>query len=174
MSLRVNSQRGQHLVPAMRLGDAAVGTEMIVRNAAHTLIRQAGSLVLGLTLSIVFARSLGPDGNGEYALAVLFPTLLVTFLNLGVGSANVYFVGHESVSFRSAWRTSLEFTLGLSALGLCAGVAIITFWSDSWFPGIKNEVLLLALAGFPFTLFQAVGLVSFRRSRIFAALTGYS
>jgi len=53
---------------------------------------QAISLIVGLGTSVILARVLGPEGKGSYTLAMLLPSLIVTFGNLGIGPATVYYV----------------------------------------------------------------------------------
>lgn len=52
---------------------------------------------LGRSLSILLARVPGPEGNGNYAVVILLPNMLSTFLNLGVAPANVHFVERSAL-----------------------------------------------------------------------------
>src|SRR4030043_446600 len=61
------------------------------RNTLITFITKCLYLLTGVGISVFIARTLGVEGKGIYSLAVLLPTLLVVFANLGIGSASVYF-----------------------------------------------------------------------------------
>ncbi|MCK9549671.1 oligosaccharide flippase family protein [Aquamicrobium sp.] len=128
-----------------------------LRNVAGTLFRQLASGLLNLLTVILVARILGPAGNGSYAVALLLPTLLATFLNFGVSSANVYYLASRNVDLKTASFVTLWLSIIFSVFGLVIGTISINF-SDQIFPGIDKSVLFLSLASFPFLLFlQAAG-----------------
>jgi O-antigen/teichoic acid export membrane protein len=97
----------------------------------------------------------GPEGQGRYALAVFLPTLIVLFSNLGVPSANVYFVGRGDVSVRSALAVSAKLWLILSLGGLAVGAVVIRLLADRLFPGVGEDLLWIALGAFPLALMHA-------------------
>lgn len=51
---------------------------------------RVSQLALSIGTSIIVARVLGPQGKGNYSLAVLLPFLLIGFGNLGIGQASVF------------------------------------------------------------------------------------
>jgi O-antigen/teichoic acid export membrane protein len=125
------------------------------RNIAMTLGRQLVVVALGIVLAVFLARTLGPEGNGRYAVAILLPTTLASLLNLGVGPANVYFVGRGEVSVRTALWTSLRLWVALTLVGCLSGIVIVATRGDVWFPGLSTPLLWLALAAFPLLLLVA-------------------
>ena len=105
---------------------------------AITYVRQflAGAAQLGLIL--ISARTLGATQTGNLALALVFPKVLAAFLNLGMGSANVYFIASRQVTPETAWAYARNLTTIMSLLGLCLGVALLhKSWPErtSPFPG---------------------------------------
>jgi len=114
--------------------------------------RQVLIIAVGLGLTIVIARLLGPTGNGLYALAMLLPTMLATFLNFGIAPANVYFVGRREVSLRTAFRATMFLWVTLSAFGCVLAAIIIEFAHDAWFHGVPTPLLWLAVVSFPVTM----------------------
>ena len=76
----------------------ALGLRRLSLDMALTFGREffAGLLQLGIILFI--SRLLGPEGAGAYTVALLLPTLLSQLLNLGMASANVYFVASKQFS----------------------------------------------------------------------------
>ncbi len=127
-------------------------------NIAITFGRQflAGLLQLGIIL--VIARTLGPSGAGGFAVAMLLPTLLSQVLNLGLVSANVYFVASRQFNAVEAWVVSRDLALVMGAIGLAFGTGLI-FWAGSAvFPGVARDELLVAIIIFPPSLM--IGMVS--------------
>ena len=55
-----------------------------VIDSSITFVARVLQIVLGLGASIVIARILGPQGQGTYFLAILLPSLLVTFGGFGI------------------------------------------------------------------------------------------
>ena len=71
-------------------------SKAFIKNTFITLVGQSLTLILAFGSSIVIARVLGPKGQGIYALAVLLPTLLIAFTNIGIGPATVYHIGKKA------------------------------------------------------------------------------
>ncbi|MCK5620007.1 MAG: flippase [Candidatus Krumholzibacteria bacterium] len=141
-------------------------------NIAITFLRQGLGLVVTLGLVALIARTLGPDGQGKYALAILLSTLIVILSNLGVPSANVYFIGRGDVSVNRALRTNVMLWVALSVIGVGIGAGIIRFFADRWFPSVPEHMLWITLAGVPISLLHAFlvsllqGLQDFHRYNI--------
>ncbi|MCB2262717.1 MAG: flippase [Candidatus Thiosymbion ectosymbiont of Robbea hypermnestra] len=129
-----------------------LGLRSLSRNVAATFGRQVGAGILGLISAAIIARVFGPEGNGVFALVLLLPGILVTFLNLGVGPANVYYLGSGQVTVRGAIRINLVFCLGLAVLGISAGASVLFWKGRELFPGVEPTLLWLALPTFPILL----------------------
>ncbi|QLL44316.1 oligosaccharide flippase family protein [Sulfitobacter pontiacus] len=145
-----------------------IGLRRLSLDIALTFGRQffAGLLQLGIILFI--SRLLGPEGAGTYAVALLLPTLLSQLLNLGLASANVYFVASKQFALTRVWTASRDLVLGMSILGLMIGSVTIIFAGNILFPGIDSRLLFLAMLIFPTSLMTGVltslyqGLQNFR------------
>jgi O-antigen/teichoic acid export membrane protein len=129
-----------------------LGLRSLVQNTSGTFIRQFVSLIFNVVISILIARSLGPNGNGQYALALLLPTMLTTFLNLGVSPAMVYYLGSNTVSIKKAVRTLFEFWAVISLLGLIIGGGVVFLWGDQFFHGVSPSLLAMGILIFPIML----------------------
>ena len=125
------------------------------RNIGYTFGRQLLAAAAQLLLVVIIARALGPDGNGQYAMAILLPTLMVNFLNLGVGPATVYFVGRGDLTAGQAVRGNLWLGIRVAGLGFAGGLPLLYFFGEALFPGVSRELLLLGLAAFPVSLLFA-------------------
>ena len=146
-----------------------LGLRSLAGNSMATLFRQLASAVIQLGTVVIVARLFGPDGNGTYAIAVLVPTLLATFLNLGLAPANVYHLGGKKINVALAWKTSLKAAFLISPAGLIIGGLAIILLGETFFQGVDKRFLWLSLASFPLLLliafmssiFQGIG--EFRR-----------
>jgi len=126
-----------------------LGFKKLLGNVASTMARQILSGLLQIATLILIARAYGPEGSGAYALALLLPTMLATLLNLGIGPANVYYLGAGKVNPNQAWRVTLRIALYIILFGAVLGGTVIYFYSDEWFPGVSDAVLWLSLGTFP-------------------------
>ena len=121
-------------------------------NIIATFVRQAAALIISVFLMAIIARVLGPETQGKYALAILFPLLLSNFLNFGIPSANTHFLGKHSVSTPLAYITTLRLWLLISLLGICIGIICISLFSSYLFPDVEQHYLWLSLLFFPIIL----------------------
>ncbi len=146
-----------------------LGLRQLSASAAATLARQVLSSLLGLATSAVIARAFGPSGNGALAIALLLPTALTTLLNLGLVSANVFFLGSSQVSIRQLLLSNLRVFCVISCAGLLGGGAILTGAASSVFPGVEAPVLWLALSMFPLSLLNSLLQSVFQGLQLFRA-----
>ncbi|MBS4206751.1 flippase [Bacillus sp. FJAT-50079] len=114
-----------------------------------TLSRQVTGILLGLLLTVIIARELGTEGNGMYALIVLLPTMLMAFLNMGVGSATVYYIGRNKYRVETIIKTNTITALILSLVSIVCGlIFLLLFYQNSSF----NEIPIAYLYGILFTV----------------------
>jgi len=134
------------------LSTEGLGLHGLSRNIGATFARQIVATLLGLITTVIIARVYGPEGNGMFAIALLLPSMLTTFLNLGVAPANVYHLGSEQITARQVLAANLRIFLLLGTLGISIGAAILLWKNELFFPGIDPLLLWLALATFPASL----------------------
>jgi O-antigen/teichoic acid export membrane protein len=120
-----------------------------VLNSAAILVRQVGAGIIQLITLIIIARIYGAEGNGIYSVALLLPTMLAVFLNLGISPANIYFIGTGKVDHKMALRISMGLFSFLVLVGLTFGGLIVHFFSEHWFPGVPESSLWVAVSIFP-------------------------
>jgi O-antigen/teichoic acid export membrane protein len=140
------------------MADAHKGMSLgaLLKNTSATLGRQLLAGLLSLATTVVIARVFGPEANGAYAVALLLPGVVATFLNLGLSPANVYFIGSGQYGPRAVFRTTFALSLWLSALGLALGAGLIILKGEAFFPGVPTVMLWLALATLPIGLVQGI------------------
>jgi O-antigen/teichoic acid export membrane protein len=109
------------------------------------------ALVLGVVLSVVLARGLGPSGRGTLAAAFNMTLLLIQLGVLGVTTANPYFVARDPAAVaRLAWN-SLWGALTIGAALAGAGFAVLAI-APSALAGVSWAQAALAFSAIPSSL----------------------
>ncbi len=146
-----------------------------VKDTALTLIARVMGFGLALLSSVIIARALGPDGTGIYTLATLFPLLIVTFANLGLGPATVYYVAQRKYSLQEVFGNSIVMSSIIGAAASLLGLVVVILFQAWMFPDVPRSLLALALILVPANLFsqQYVNqiLLGARRIREFNAVS---
>lgn len=124
------------------------------RDISLTFSQQVVRIVCHLLFWIVLARVLGPRGTGEFAVAILVPMLLVTFLNLGIPSANVYLMGRGEILPGESLRKTMWVWVIMSLVGMVGMGSIIAGFAEVAFPETPKTLLWIATAIFPIALLQ--------------------
>ncbi|MDD3653283.1 MAG: sugar transferase [Desulfotomaculaceae bacterium] len=156
---------------------ADLGLRKLFINIGGTMLRQIVAALMGIGLAVLLARTLGPQGNGTYAMTILLPTLLANLLNLGIPSANTYYIGRGNISVQSAFDTNIRLWFILSVLGALLALLVIKVSGESLFPGVPKVFLWAALILFPLELVQFFlksllqGAQDFRRFNLVSLVT---
>jgi len=122
-------------------------------NTLITLITRILQLFLGIASSVIIARVLGPKGKGVYSLVILLPTLLITFTNIGISSASIFYIGQKKYDLKEVLGNNIIFALIISIFAILIGLIIVFFFENKLFPNIKTGYLLLSLCLIPFQFF---------------------
>jgi O-antigen/teichoic acid export membrane protein len=119
-----------------------------VSKVAETFATKCVVFCLGLTLSIVVARVLGPSGRGIYATAIALTAMGVQFGSLGLHAANTFFVAKDKQLLGVLVANALTASAAIgSVLGL--SLALVAFLWPAATP-LHGADLALALIGIPF------------------------
>jgi O-antigen/teichoic acid export membrane protein len=130
----------------MRLATMTTSSKIL-----QTFARQSLATLMRLGFIVLAARALGPAANGQYALAMLLPTLLTSFLNLGIPAADVYCVASGKLDLASAFRLNLKLWTWLTAAGVFV-VALTLVLADALLPGLSGRTIAIAALLFPIML----------------------
>lgn len=136
---------------------------------ALTFGRQFLAGIIQLALILIVAHLLGAEGAGAYAVALLLPNLMGQLLNLGLGTASIYFVASGQFSMEIAWAATRNAILGMTVFGLIIGAVILSTASDQLFPGISIAALSIGLATYPCMLILTVISSFFQAAQDFRA-----
>lgn len=123
------------------------------RDTIITFSLSALSMLVGVGTTVILARALGPEGNGIYVLAVLLPSLVITFGNLGIGPATVYYAAQGTFQLQKIFGNNIFFSIGISILGIFIGIILVLFCKESVFNAVSPQYLLMALLLIPGEVF---------------------
>jgi O-antigen/teichoic acid export membrane protein len=107
------------------------------------------NVVLGLALSALTARVLGPRGKGIFVLALLLPNLISLLSDLGMSVSVVYFVAQRRYRLSLLAGNNIVIGAVLATLGILAGVAVVTAGGHQIFPGVPTTYVLVGLLMLP-------------------------
>lgn len=138
-------------------------SKQFTKDSVLTISRQITGVLLGLLLSVIIARELGKAGSGMYALIILLPTMLVAFLNLGVGTSTVYYLGKRLYSLTTIIRTNIISALLLSAISIVFGlIFLITIYPNTSFRDIPIHTLYGIIFTVPILFLNEFSIVIFQ------------
>ncbi len=99
----------------------------LLRRVAIIAGGTTSTAVLGVALSIVISRALGPEGTGKFQLAYTLALTVVTFLFFGVGQSNIYFLNKHKADPKRVVSNSLLFSSVFGLISLCVILALFRF-----------------------------------------------
>ena len=102
----------------------------VFHNSALTIVRQILSICFGLLAMMIIARVLGKEGQGQYTMVILLPTLLYTFFNSGLSTSTVFFIGKRKYSDLDIYSTNLVTSFLLSVFSIIVGLLLVFFFKD--------------------------------------------
>ena len=126
----------------------------VFHNSLLTIVRQVFSIVFGFLAMVLIARVLGKEGQGQYTLAILLPTLLYTLMNSGVPVSTVFFIGQKKYSDEEIYSTTIYSTLILSLLSILIGLVVVFFFKDYFFASLTTGLLFSTLLIIPLIYLQ--------------------
>lgn len=134
---------------ALRLYRRLIGSDF-TRKVAETFGTRLIVVGIGIAMSALIARILGPEGRGLYALATTVGAMGVQVGNLGLHASNTYHVARDRGLLAPLLANSLLLSFVLGGAG--AGLAWIVFslWPQS--APVHGLLLGLALIWIPFGL----------------------
>lgn len=125
---------------------------LLRKNISITFVRQVFVMVAQFFSILIIARELGAEGNGIYAIAILMPTMMTNFFNLGVGQATIYFVGKNHYSDHQVFVKNIFLALIIATISSALVLPIIFLKGNQIFPGVPLNLIYLGFICFPFSL----------------------
>ncbi|MBM6860686.1 flippase [Clostridium saudiense] len=127
-----------------------------VKNSFYTLISNIIIIIFGFLTSVIISRTLGPQLQGVYNLAILMPTMMYNFLNFGQDVSIIYFLSNKTVDKKQAINNMLPVIIIYSIASTIIGGALIFILKERLFNDVAYGTLLLALSISPLTFFNSV------------------
>ena len=124
----------------------------LVRSASFTLAARVAAFGFSLGTNVILARSLGPEGRGVYAVAVLIPALISLFAQVGLGSSNVYHLSKGLIEPDELVGHAASMALLLGSLGIVGVFAYVDLAGAARFAGIGSGFVLVSCFALPFLL----------------------
>jgi len=101
-------------------------------------------LVCGLVGSMFLARGLGPELRGVFALALLLPMTVRSFISLSFASGVVYYSAKAEADIRKIMSTAWIIQTGLLVIEFFCTLLIALFFRSVLVPGIDFKWILFA------------------------------
>ena len=96
---------------------------------------QVFSIALNMTAGILFARTLGPDGMGQFELLRSTGSLAAAFMTLGLGQANIYFLNNLKVPAETLATNTFKISVLLGSV-LAGGLATAILLAPGYFGAV--------------------------------------
>jgi O-antigen/teichoic acid export membrane protein len=113
---------------------------------------RAVQFVFLFLLSLIATRALGPEGRGQYALALNLATMVWVVSHLSIEQSVARMMGRREATLEELCRLASFSALALGLLGLAATLAIGLLTRDTLLGGANATTVILAAATIPFTL----------------------
>jgi stage V sporulation protein B len=127
----------------------------LVSSASLTLATRIVAFGFSGVTNVILARSLGPEGRGVYAVAVMATAIISLLAQLGVGPANVYHLSKKLIDLDEliGHATSLALVLGTLCFGIVFSFVMAT--GSATVLGVGSKYIVVASAAVPFMLLTA-------------------
>jgi O-antigen/teichoic acid export membrane protein len=113
---------------------------------------RAVQFVFLFLLSLIATRALGPEGRGQYALALNLATMVWVVSHLSIEQSVARMMGRREASLAELCRLASFSALALGLFGTIATLAIGIPMRDALLGGANTTTVVLAAATIPFTL----------------------
>ena len=122
-----------------------------VKKAYLSLSGSVLLLLLNFFIGIILARTLAPDGLGQYSLAISLVTILGVIASLGLGNASIYYINNKKRNASDIVQTVIRTSSFLAAVTFVASLVI--FQNEKYFGVMTTQVIIfVAIYGFCFVI----------------------
>lgn len=129
-----------------------------LKKSSFTFIVRFFLLFISLISSIIIARKLGPNGQGQYATALALCTIAAQLGNIGLQSANTYFSSKDPKLLKSLLYNSIFTSILASLIFISLGIIIYNLFPSIW-PINKDLTIISSIwlpAGLTLLLIQGI------------------
>ena len=137
-----------------------------VARVAGVFATRVSQFALGLAVSLALARLLGPDGRGQYAVAILLPGMLYALATFGLPSSTTFYSGRGR-SLRSLRRVTLTMVAAASVWLIALALVALPLLEGNLLSTAPDSLLRLMLIAIPFQFGASLmGCILFGRQRV--------
>ena len=118
-----------------------------VKKAYVSLSGSVLLVLLNFFVGIILARTLAPEGLGQYSLAISFVTIFGVIASLGLGDASIYYINNEKRDSAEIAQTVVKTSLPLATLLVIA--IFLIFQNEKYFGAMTTwAIIFIAIYGF--------------------------
>ncbi|PAV11741.1 hypothetical protein ASJ81_09280 [Methanosarcina spelaei] len=118
----------------------------LTKDGISVFATQILTLVIGFISGVLLARWLGPSGRGVFTALLVYPTIMISLLSMGMRQATVYYLGKKKYSESDIVGVTLLLLISSSIIGVLISVIIISYTKNS---GYNQMLILLASLTIP-------------------------
>ena len=100
-------------------------------------------LIVGFVTGIILARLLGPEGKGILSSLLVYPTIMISLLSLGVRQSAVYYIGSKKYSDSDIIGVTSLLLIVSSLIGVLSAAILFSYISNPNF-----DIILILFAVF--------------------------
>jgi O-antigen/teichoic acid export membrane protein len=123
-----------------------------VKNSLGTLATLVAVTVLGIAWGVIAARTLGPDGMGVLAIAMLYPVLFFTVGHLTFNIGTIHHIGKGKYPSGSFVANSVFIALTMGIILYIIFAVTLPLFQDSLYKNVDAKYLYIAFIIVPFYL----------------------
>lgn len=120
-----------------------------VKKSIHTAVFRVIKILMGLGISIIIARMLGPHNKGILSAVTLIPTFIILLGGLGIEISNLYFTAQNRKNANRYYSNSIVFSGLLSIIFIPVGIGVFYLLRDRLFSDVSFKYLIIAVTVVP-------------------------
>lgn len=125
----------------------------IARNSLALFVMQVVIFVLGILVSIVVSRILGPTQRGVYFLVITMNAIIVSLGDIGITFTNTYFLAKGKYSLNKVNSNSMLFALLIGAVTMLGYLVFRMPLHNSFLKEVEPAYMLVGIGLIPFSLY---------------------
>lgn len=125
----------------------------IARNSLALFVMQVATFVLGILVSIVVSRMLGPTQRGVYFLVITINAIMVSLGDLGITFTNTYLLAKGRYSLSKVNSNSIIFAVLIGAVTMLGYLTFRRPLHNSFLKEIEPTYMLVGIGLIPFSLY---------------------
>ena len=117
----------------------------VAKNSFYILLFRIFQFSIGIIVSIVLSRVLGPENRGIYFLLLTTNSMIVLFSEMGIVSANTVFMSKRENTFNEIHTNSIIIAFSVGVIVILVFLGLKNFLSYRVFRGINFSYMMIAI-----------------------------